>query len=311
MEQHKEHLSTKCRVCARKATSKPHNKNSDICKRILSSVYGVDVEGESEEVFPPSICNSCFLVLRRASIENDKGPILMVHSWLPHGELCEVCAPSNAGRKKKTTRGRPSDSDPQYISRNIIRKINTIQTTVFAEEGSLENTLFLPSPFLDYLLCKHCHCIPYQPIELLTCRHYLCTPCIRDILKLGTISCPCSEVNLTPDQLCAPSELTLNIMGSLLIRCNMKCGQVLELKHLKAHLQSNCTKSEIPPPYSITVEQLLVKYPDREPPLMVTHTMGLLTEKMLPSGGHLTCRSSSGKVQGVIYEIEIFSGLFS
>ncbi len=296
MEQHKEHLSTKCRVCARKVTNKLHDKKSNLCKTALSKVYGVDVETEPEEVFPPSICNSCFLVLRRASMEADKGPILTVHSWSPHGESCELCAPSSAGRKKKWNRGRPNDSDPQYISRNIIRKINTIQTKVFAEEVPLDRSLFLPFPFLDALLCKYCHCIPHQPIELLTCRHYLCTPCIRNILKSGTISCPCNEVTLAPDQLCAPSELTLNIMGSLLIQCNRKCGQVIQLQHLTSHLQSNCSRMEIPPPSSITAEQLLVSYPDREPPLMVTHTMGLLTEKMLPSGGHLTCRSSTGKV---------------
>ena len=103
--------------------------------------------------------------------------------------------------------------------------------------------------------------------------------------------CPC---NLQPDQLSAPpSELVVNGMGNLLIYCTHNCGQVVQLQNLDSHLKS---RIDIPPPSAITVEQLLARDPDREPSLMVTHNMGLLAERMFPSGTYLTYRSSTGKV---------------
>lgn len=298
MEQHKQHLNKRCRVCGRKATTRQHDKKMDPCRAMLSRVYGIIVESESDDIFPPFICNSCYLVLRRAHIEGDTGPILNIHSWSPHGDACQVCSESGPGRQKKTvSRGRPSDDNPQYISRNIVRKLSTIQTPQFVEDVPLEKFLFLPFPFIDHLLCQICHCIPNKPIELLTCRHYLCASCIGNISKSGSLACPCSStVNILPDQLCAPSEFVQKMMGSLLVRCTQKCGQVVQLHHLKSHLQSKCTQTEIPPPNTVTVEQLLLKDPEREPSLMVSHTMGLVAENMLASGDHLTVRSSKGKV---------------
>ena len=120
MEQHKQLLGNKCRVCARKLLTRQHDKNKDPAKTVLFRVYGLSVEAESAEIFPPSICNSCFLVLRRASIQGDTGPILKIHSWSPHGESCEVCTASTGGRLKKKHRGRPSDSDPEYMARNLV-----------------------------------------------------------------------------------------------------------------------------------------------------------------------------------------------
>lgn len=178
------------------------------------------------------------------------------------------------------------------ITRNILRAIKSIHTQAFAD-FPLEKSMFLPSPHIDHLTCQVCQCIPSLPIEVLTCRHYLCSSCITP----ETISCPCNSNTLLPDQLCAPSQLVLNMMGSLLVRCTQNCGQVIQLQHLRIHLLSNCVETEIPPPSAITVEQLLTTtVSDREPSLMVTHTRGLLAEKLFPSGRHVTCRSSSGKV---------------
>ena len=132
----------------------------------------------------------------------------------------------------------------------------------------------------------------------MTCRHYLCSSCITP----ETISCPCNNSTLSPDQLCNPSPLVFSVMSCLLVWCTRKCGQVLELQHLQSHLRSDCTRTEISPPSSVTVEQLLHCVSDqcghgRETSLLVTHTTGLLAEKLFPSsGGHITCRSSTGKV---------------
>lgn len=268
-----------------------HSKLSDPCKAVLSSVYGISVETETEDIYPPIVCNSCYLGLRRASLNQDSGPILKVSSWSAHSEeSCPVCTTSSGGRPKKRNRGRPSESDEDYIIRNILRKIKSINTPEFAPFPLLKS-LFLPSPYIEHLLCKSCHCVPNQPIEVLTCRHYLCTSCINS----ENLSCPCNGITLLPDQLSSPSELAVGVMGSLLLHCS--CSQVIELCHLQSHLKSKCTDIPVPSPSAITVEQLLISAdPDKASSLMVTQTQGLLAEKLFSSSGPITCRSSTGKV---------------
>ena len=182
--------------------------------------------------------------------------------------------------------------DDTYIQRGLVRQINNISDGV--PEFSpfpLNKSFLLPSPLLDHLICPICQCVPSKPIELLTCRHYLCTACI-----IGQSSCPCNNSTLSPDDLCAPSQLILDIIGRLLLRCNKSCGQIVEIQHLRTHLQSDCTETEIPPPSDVSIEQLLLKDPDMPLSLMETSIIGLLVEKLIPISGPLTCRSSIGKV---------------
>ena len=105
----------------------------------------------------------------------------------------------------------------------------------------LDKCLFLPS---DDLSCYNCHCIPNQPIELTTCHHQLCMGCIKG----GLIECPCGSTVLV-EHINTASPLTLNLIGSLLIHCNNKdCKEVMELKHLMAHISSSCQHTTVPPP---------------------------------------------------------------
>ena len=174
MEGHKELIKMKCRVCGRRATTRRHNKSADPCRSVLSTVYGIAVDTESPEIYPPEVCNSCYLILRRASVQADPGRVLNVVSWLPHTDSCPTCSTEGTvGRPKKLKRGRPSDSDEQYVGRNIIRAISNIVTVEFAD-FPLTQAMFLPSPYLAFCVCQWCHCVPGRPIETLTCRHYLC-----------------------------------------------------------------------------------------------------------------------------------------
>ena len=291
MEQHKSNLKNKCRVCARSTGTRNHNKLEEPSRSVLAKVYGIVVEKEPDEIFPPALCNSCFLTLRRANLEGDTGPILNIHSWSAHNSSeCSVCTPASAGRPRKRKMGRPSIDES--ILRNIVRKINAVKAPEFAP-FPLHKSLFLPSLFLDHVLCQVCQCIPSQAIEISTCRHYLCAECI---INSTSFSCPCNRHTLNPNDLCAPSQLSLEVMGSLLLHCSERCDQILQLQHLKTHLQSSCEQTMIPQLAAISVEHILSKDLYQSPSLMKIHTMGLLTEKLFPTSGPVTCRSSTGKV---------------
>lgn len=297
MEEHKKCLKNLCRVCGRKATTRKHNKQKDPCKSVLLKVYGLSVDTESDDIYPPEVCNSCFLVLRRASIEGDSAPILSHHIWSPHTDSCQLClARCSGGRPRKRKRGRPSDADSNYITRKFNRMISTLHTPKYTN-FPLNKYLFLPSPFLNDLVCKCCQCVPNEPVEFLTCRHYVCLSCIQETNNFGQIHCPCNGSTLGPEQLIVPSALVLNMIGSLLVRCNKKCSEVMELRHFMSHIESDCSLTEVPPPSKITVQHILNHEPSRPPSIMETHTKRMLAEKLLPSGNEpVICRTSMGKV---------------
>lgn len=251
MEQHKKCLKTRCRACGRKVGQRNHPKTRDPCGRVLSTVYNICVETEDEDIYPPDICNSCYLVLRRASLNGDIGRILDIFQWLPHDEECDVCTGSAGGRPKKRAVGRPNANKPSIIERNIVRKIGELHTHEFTN-FPVEKSSCLQSPFLEDLICRVCQCVPRHPIEVLTCRHFLCMSCTSTAL-----SCPCNGTTLLPDQLSKPSDWVMRTMGSLLVHCKQKCGEIVELQHLTTHLQSKCTKTPVPPSSAVSVDQLV------------------------------------------------------
>lgn len=297
MEQHTNLLKNRCRVCGNKPRGYVHSKLSKACDSLLSTLLAIDVKSESEVIFPPVVCNSCYITLKKAKEERTDitHTPLTIEIWEPHTDLCQLClkASSSGGQLNRKRKGRPSEDDPSFQRRKIMRMVDGLGSPEFAN-FPLPRSMFLPSPFLDDLVCQHCQCIPSQPVELATCRHHLCIQCI----KSGTIACPCTEnSSILADHIGKPSPLTLNIIGSLLVRC-ADCGEVMELRDLMAHTSSKCEHTTIPCPSKVTVKQLLL---DREQgskqSLMELHNMGLVAEKLVPSNGHVTFRSSSGKVK--------------
>ena len=292
MEQHKVNINLRCRVCGRKATTRKHSKSSDPCKSVLSSVYGLDVAMESGDIFPPDVCNSCFLALRRAKNDSDSRPTMTISSWTPHSDSCQVCLEDHGGRPRKRKRGRPSDDSNPCIPKKLMLSINSINTPEYAG-FPLVKSFFLPSPYLEDLICQRCKCIPSKPVEILTCRHLMCASCLS---TTGVVACPCCSIPLSCSDLSIPSHIVLNLISSLLIRSNQNCDEVMALKDLHKYVQSQCTQTEVPPTSIITVEQLLVQDTGETVTLMKKHTMGLVAE-MFPKGGYTTLKSSTGQVK--------------
>ena len=93
-----------------------------------------------------------------------------------------------------------------------------------------------------------------------------------------------------------PSNLSLKILGGLLVQCDRVCGQVVELENFMQHTESDCTDIPVPLPSKITVEQLLEL--ELSSTLQI-QTMGLVVDKIIPAHGPVTLRSASGKVCSV------------
>lgn len=296
MEQHLKNLKNRCRVCGRKLTSYMHSKQSTICEALLSTMLKIEPKSESEEIFPPVVCNSCYITLKKA---NDDGSDIAltninIHTWKPHSDSCQLCLDSpSGGRPKRKRKGRPCDDDPTFQHRKILRRLEEL-TSDNTADLPLQRSLFLSSPHLDNLACHHCKCISPLPVELTSCRHLLCRKCIRDE---HITTCPCnSETTIQVDHLNKPSPIVLNLINSQLVHCSSNCGEVMELKHLTAHLSSNCESTTVPSPSKLTVRQLLDLNKEDKPSLMEIQAMGVVTKGLVPTSGHVTCRSSSGKV---------------
>ena len=150
---------------------------------------------------------------------------------------------------------------------------------------------FLSTLYLPDLSCQICKSIPIQPIELLSCHHFLCLSCVQaNNIDCG-IACPCNGKVFSATDISVPSKLSLKIFRGLLVQCDRGCGQVIELDKFLEHTESGCMKLPVPQPSKIMVEQLL-----ELPSTLQTQTMGLVVDKLIPAHGPVTLCSASGEV---------------
>ncbi len=161
-------------------------------------------------------------------------------------------------------------------------------------ENSLDHSYFLLTPLLDHLVCRNCFCVPTQPVELPS-RHLHCKPCIVSACKVAGVVCSCDNKPVKVTQLCVPPALTCQLLEGLLVRCPQGCKEVMELKHLTAHLTSKCTHTVVPSPSNISVQQL-IEQDHSTPSLMTSQAIGRVFDKVLPASGSFTCKTLTGKV---------------
>ncbi len=88
--------------------NREHNKNTDPCKSVLSRVYSISVGTESDEIFPPGLCNSS---TEEAELS---GPVLDGHPTQSY-----VISVHQEGRRRKKVGGQVK----QIITRNINVKL--------------------------------------------------------------------------------------------------------------------------------------------------------------------------------------------
>ena len=274
-------MKSRCRVCGRNTKGYTYDKNCDTFKALLPQL-GFVVASDTADIHPERICNSCYINLKQ-------GKDINTHTWLHHTDPCPLCTEGSqeslGGRPKKR---RLEDVQPVDRYTKLLRVINSLDLPQFTHTP-LNTAYFLPTPVLEDLTCKKCHCIPYQPVQLLPCCHLMCRSCI----SIDGTSCPCDD---KANQVKSPSDLVVKLLGGLLVRCTQDCVQVMELKHLAAHLASNCTMTELPAPSNISVQHLLDTAGSSTPSMMALQTTGLLFDKVLPASGSGTWKTPSGKV---------------
>ena len=171
--------------------------------------------------------------------------------------------------------------------------LGTLKTPIYAH-STIPTSQVLSTPYLSELSCQICKSIPIQPIEVRSCHHYLCLSCIQAQSKNDCeVACSCNNKGLAVADVDVPSQLSLKLLGGLLVQCDRGCSQVVELDNFMEHIESGCTHVPVPLPSKITVEQLLEL---EKPSNLQTQTMGLVVDKLIPAHGPVTLRSASGKV---------------
>ena len=224
--------------------------------------------------------------------------MIEIPSWQPHTESCPLCLRC----AEESVGGRPRKRKPDESSRDPdIRRVKAFLHVVNSlelpqTEDSLDDSHFLQSPILRHLSCKVCCCVSFQLVELLTCRHFLCKPCIVSACKEGEVVCPCNMTPLQEDELCVPSQLTLELLEHLLVRYTRGCMEVMEFKDLAGHLASGCTSTTVLSPSHISAQQLLDLDLENAPSMMATNVIDRLVDKTLPASGPFTLKAPTGKV---------------
>lgn len=226
MEQHKLHLQNLCRVCGKKPKCYFYDKNSDNCKAALACIFGIATGEEDSNIYPPNVCNHCCLTLKQLVKSRDEGRYretsLTLKTWLPHGDPCQFCWDASSlscGRpRKRKAKGRPSMEDTHYMSRRITHKLGTLQIPKYTD-STLTTTHFLPSPYIEDLTCKLCHCLPNQPVYIISCQHLMCAACILSGCEKEELRCPCNDTQLRDDDITTPPNLVSKVLGTLLVFC--------------------------------------------------------------------------------------------
>ena len=270
-----------------------HNKNSEVCRALLSHA-NIEVSSDSLDIYPARVCNRCYLSLKKT--RDDNGGMTDIPSWLPHTEPCPLCLRCAVGGRPRKRKPEESPSNLENIKRVklFLRVVNSLELP--QADDSLDASQFLPSPILHHLSCKVCCCVSFQLIELPTCRHFLCKPCLVSACKEGEVVSPCNTTPLQEDQLSIPSQLTSELLECLLVRCTMGCMEVMEFKDLAGHLTSGCTSTTLPSPSHISAQQLLDIDIQNAPSMMATNMIGRLVDKTLPASGPFTLKAPTGKV---------------
>ena len=70
-----------------------HSKYSQKCASLLFTLLNIRVTTESEDIFPPVVCNSCYLTLKKTKEDetNILTTPLSMFAWELHNDLCELC----------------------------------------------------------------------------------------------------------------------------------------------------------------------------------------------------------------------------
>ncbi len=124
MDHHQSIIKNLCRVCGKKVKSYTHDKSTDMCKSLLYAAFGIEVTSEPDDVYPPSVCHSCYRTMQKIEKGRQSRVVfktqLSISSWTPHTdtEPCQVCNGEDIQRHKKVkSTGRPCNRDITHLGR--------------------------------------------------------------------------------------------------------------------------------------------------------------------------------------------------
>lgn len=228
-DEHIKCLADLCWICVEKqAKSKGYKESSYLCSsnvQFIQDNFGISMEKDVEEVYPPCFCKKCRLT-------NSRAPVF----WEPHQEEeCKTCnlatVVQKGGRPTKPKRGRGKLAAPATQKRQAESEVADFGKTV---DNLVEN---LPSTrVVDFgekfnfdggskgVLLPHLYrYFRQKPIET-DCEHYFCSDCIKRVVTTsGSLACPmCKEESLNSVRVL--TRMVLNFIKDLPVVCKT-CGQ--------------------------------------------------------------------------------------
>lgn len=114
-------------------------------------------------------------------------------------------------------------------------------------------------PVGDTVVCPLCTDILDRPIQL-SCDRMVCLGCVIKWIQIsGQLTCPCCfDHSLNSDHIKRPSTFTMDILGSLLVVCQV-CTRSVQTQHYSKHLSSMCSAHRAPvdSPSKTTIRDIL------------------------------------------------------
>ncbi|XP_071483429.1 uncharacterized protein [Diadema antillarum] len=150
MDFHLDILQRRCRLCGKDLkVSYSYEKGS--VSKIIGAALGVDVLKDDNNVYPSSVCGSCYLKLKRwkqGTTKKSKAVPLNIdlYSYAPHVEGCTLCS-SQATTSKPDVQSlaREVSCTSQYSNFAVLCRSSHVYMIDVDEEGNSKKTLIVQS----------------------------------------------------------------------------------------------------------------------------------------------------------------------
>lgn len=111
--------------------------------------------------------------------------------------------------------------------------------------------------------CAICTQVPERPLEL-ACGSIVCAACCCKWVQISCdLTCPCCHTSMPVDKhLQRPSEVTMSVLGSLVVDCNKGCNRSVRASDYRQHLEAQCKQYFVQStvsPSRVTIGEILSK----------------------------------------------------
>lgn len=200
-----------------------------------------------------------------------------------HSQICKhftaMCQGGGRSTVSSINKGRAVGETPTAVLRNAAEMA---PDSYFPNSGtSLVNfTDSSLSAVGESALCPLCMEVLDKPLEL-PCDMMVCLKCLTKWIQLsGKLTCPCCfDHPLNSDHLKSPSNITMSILGSMQVVCDV-CTKSVQAKNYTKHLATMCS-AYIDSPSKATIRDILSQPSHVAPSPTERRVAGSLIKRMM------------------------------